>query len=195
MTAAVEIDVDLARALLARMPDDDYLRPRLEAALGRAEHVPDVFDRLRQGHPVKIGEILSTHLTPADDDLDPLVIAAEELLDQPDPLAPHPRWDYVARATKTIHEIVVSDPAYVARADALNAYVRDTFDALGISIRHEPSLYVAIVVAGLLVEMAGNGLDQGHTTPDVVATIAKVSQSFTASLLDYLPKEARPWET
>lgn len=102
-----------------------------------------------------------------------------------------PHWDYVARAVRVIEGMVRDDPAALARADAVGAYVRDTYDALGISVHDEAALYVAITTAGLLVEMAENGRKRGHTDHETVRAIANISQTFTASLIDYLPAEAR----
>lgn len=102
-----------------------------------------------------------------------------------------PRWDYVARAITTIDTMVRDDPAALARADAVGAYVRDTYDALGISVFDEAALYVAITTAGLLVEMAENGRKRGIVDHDTVRAIATISQTFTAALIDYLPAEAR----
>ena len=102
-----------------------------------------------------------------------------------------PRWDYVARAITTIESMFRDDPAALARADAVQAYVRDTYDALGISVFDEAALYVAITTAGLLVEMAENGRKRGIVDRDTVRAIATISQTFTAALIDYLPAEAR----
>ena len=104
---------------------------------------------------------------------------------------PRPRWDYVSRATGIIARMVRDDPAAIAKADALGAYVRDTFDALGLSLHDEETLYVAVTMAGLMVEMAENGREKGQVEPEVVEAVAKVAQSFTASILDFLPPEAR----
>ena len=104
---------------------------------------------------------------------------------------PRPRWDYVSKATGIIARMIHDDPAAVAKADALGAYVRDTFDALGLSLYDEETLYVAVTMAGLFVEMANNGREKGQVEPEVVEAIAKVAQSFTASILEFLPPEAR----
>lgn len=108
------------------------------------------------------------------------------------PLSPRPRWDYLARATGAIERIRNSEPRYLSRSDALAAYLRDMFDALGLSIRDEATLYVALVTASTMVELASNGIDLGHTDEATVATVARVAQSFAAALLDYLPPEVRP---
>ena len=107
------------------------------------------------------------------------------------PLEPRPQWDSVARAVTVIERIVKSHPEISAKTDALQSYVRDTFDALGLSVRHEPTLYVAITTAGLMVEMASNAHDKGLIDHETLRAIASIAQSFTASLIDYLPKEAR----
>lgn len=106
-------------------------------------------------------------------------------------LSRRPRWDYVARAVTVIDGMVRDDPAALARADAVQAYIRDTYDALGISVLDEDVLYVAITTAGLLVEMAENGRKLGHVDRETVRAIANISQTFTAALIDYLPAEAR----
>lgn len=108
------------------------------------------------------------------------------------PLEPRPDWANLRRAVVLIDRLRKTDPGTVAIGDNLGAYLRDTFDALGISVRHEPSLYVAITTAGMLVELAHNGLGKGLVDERTLEAIAHVAQSFTAALIDYLPPEARP---
>lgn len=102
-----------------------------------------------------------------------------------------PRWDYIAAAVRVIDKMVHDDPATLARTDAVQAYVRDTFDALGISVLDPDALYVAITTAGLIVEMADNGRQHGVVDASTVRAVANISQTFTAALIDYLPPEAR----
>lgn len=104
---------------------------------------------------------------------------------------PKPKWEWLARAVGIIAKTVSSDAAYIARADNLGATVRNTFDALGLSVRDDETLYVALVTAGLLVELASNGLRNGNIDRDTLEAIAGVAQSFTAALIPYLPEEAR----
>lgn len=104
---------------------------------------------------------------------------------------PQPRWEWVARAVGAIARTLESDPAFLARADHLGATVRNTFDALGLSVRDEETLYVSLVVAGMLVELSSNGYRKGIIDEDTLEAIAAVAQSFTAALIPYLPKEAR----
>lgn len=104
---------------------------------------------------------------------------------------PRPRWDYVSKATGIIARAVDADPAAIARTDALGAYVRDTWDALGLSLFDEETLYVAVTMAGLFVEMADNGRKNEQVDGNVVEAIAKIAQTFTAAVLPYLPPEAK----
>lgn len=104
---------------------------------------------------------------------------------------PRPRWEWVARAVGAIARTVDSDPSYVSKVDLLGATVRDTFDALGLSLHDEETLYVALVVSGLLVELTSNGYRRGIVDRGTLEAIAAVAQSFTAALIPYLPKEAR----
>lgn len=104
---------------------------------------------------------------------------------------PRPRWDYVSKATRIIDRIVKEDPSYIGKADALGAYVRDTWDALGLSLYDEETLYVAVTMAGLMVEMSDNGRKNGQVDAEVVEAIAKIAQTFTAAVLPYLPPEAK----
>lgn len=120
------------------------------------------------------------------------VAAADE--NEPTPVTPtvRPRWDYLARATGALREILTRDPANVAHADALGAYVRDTFDALGLSVRDEATIYVALVTASLLVECSDNGRGRGAVSTTTVREISQIAQSVGAALLPYLPPEAFP---
>ncbi len=104
---------------------------------------------------------------------------------------PRPKWEWVARAVGTIAKTVASDPAYVARVDNLGATVRDTFDALGLSLHDEETVYVAVVVAGMLVELTSNGIRNGAVDRITLEAIAAVAQSFTAALIPFMPEEAR----
>lgn len=104
---------------------------------------------------------------------------------------PRPRWDYVAKAITRIEAEFADDVGARSRVDALGAYVRDTFDGLGLSVHDADTLYVAVTTAGLLVEMANNGRAKGQVEPETVLAIANIAQSFTAALIDYLPPEAR----
>lgn len=104
----------------------------------------------------------------------------------PDP-RPKPQWANVGRATAIVRTLLHADPANVAHADALGAYIRDTFDALGLSLHDEETVYTAVTMVGLMVEMASNGAKKGNVEPSVVAGIAHIAQSVTASILDYIP--------
>lgn len=109
---------------------------------------------------------------------------------------PTSRWDAVRPAVTLIAALVSTEPGTVGTADALGAYVRDTFDALGVSVYDEDALYVALVVSGLMVEMAHNGLrtedrPDGPTSPETVGAVAHIAQSLAAALIPYMPPEAR----
>lgn len=104
---------------------------------------------------------------------------------------PRPQWENVAKAVREIARIMGDQPDAVALTDRTAAYVRDTLDALGLSVRDEGTLYVVITAAGLMVEMSHNALTKGKVTPDVVLAIAQIAQSLTAALIPYMPPEAR----
>jgi hypothetical protein len=165
VTAEVRLDVDTARTL-AR-------------ACVYAEVVPGLalaWERLRDA-------IDSAELHGELEDLTP-----------PPPRAvstPRPRWDYLRAATSTIRRTLDEDPASLAVADALGGYVRDTFDALGLSVWDEQTLYVALTTASLETEMARNGQDRGLIAAETVAAVAKIGQSLAGALLPYLPPEAK----
>lgn len=105
--------------------------------------------------------------------------------------APRPNWGYVARAVRVIEQSVKADPVALAQTDRLGAYVRDTFDALGLSVTDEPTLYVALTTSGLLVEMASNGHRRDQVDHATLEAIAAIAQTFAAALIPYLPPEAR----
>lgn len=104
---------------------------------------------------------------------------------------PGSRWDAVRPAVTLIAALVSTEPGAIGHADTLGAYVRDTFDAFGLAVTDEDATYTALVVAGLMVELAHNGLATGATTPEAVAAIAHIAQSLAAALIPHLPPEAR----
>lgn len=191
----VELDLEHARNLLRSIryaeavPGLAHSFEALRRAVDDAEH-PSVFERLRRGWDAGFekGRARARGETATIGDV------ADYFDEDPEPagIEPAPRWDYIAKAIRTIErDMIGGDVASQRDADQLQAYVRDTYDALGISIRHEPSLYVAITTASLLVELANNGRETGKVDAEVVLAIARISQSFAASLIPYLPPEAR----
>lgn len=191
----IEIELEFAKTLLRALPYADAiptLAPAHRAlydAVHDAEHEPTgALERLRrrwdegfaEGRARARGETIGDVAPYLDEDPEPAGVE------------PVPRWDYVAKAIRIIErEMIGGDVAAQRDADQLQAYVRDTYDALGISIRHEPSLYVAVTTASLLVELAKNGEETGKVEESTVLAIARISQSFAASLIPYLPPEAR----
>lgn len=189
----VELDLADARNLLRGLRYADAIPglahsfEALRRAVDDAEN-PSIFDRLRRGwdEGFERGRARARGETIGD--------VSDYLDEEPEPggIEPVPHWEYVAQAIRIIEgQYLKGDVGAQRDADQLQAYVRDTFDALGISIRHEPSLYVAMTTASLLVELANNGLEKGIVDPATVLAIAQVSQSFAASLIPYLPPEAR----
>lgn len=153
-------------------------------------------DRLAQTRPKsrkarRLREFIDGHVARVRIIDEELLGLDEALRPTPKPYVIVPDWRNVKRATDVIARRVHLDPGSLAAADLMKAYVRDTFDALGLRISDHETLYVALVTSGLLVEMAHNGLRKGQTDEQTVATMALVAQSFAAALLDYLPPEAR----
>ena len=194
MSEKVELELEHARNLLRGLryaeavPGLAHSFEHLRRAVDDVEN-PSIFERLRRGWDEGFergrararGETIGDVAPYFDEETIP---GADE--------EPSPRWDYLAKAIRTIErDMIGGDVASQRDADQLQAYVRDTYDALGISIRHEPSLYVAITTASLLVELANNGRETGKVDEEVVLAIARISQSFAASLIPYLPPEAR----
>lgn len=102
-----------------------------------------------------------------------------------------PRWDYVARAIPHLDAIVKSEPLYVGRVDRIGARIRDQYDALGLQVTDEDVLYVTLVVLGMVVELASDGVQNGSATPTALRNLAAVTQTYAAALIPYLPAEAR----
>lgn len=194
MKKTIELPLEFAKTLLRALPYADAiptLAPAHRAlfdAVHDAEETGSALDRLRrrwdegfaEGRARAQGETIGDVAPYLDEDPEPAGVE------------PVPRWDYVAKAIRIIErDLIGGDVAAQRDADQLQAYVRDTFDALGISIRHEPSLYVAITTASLLVELSNNGREKGLVDEATVLAVARIAQSFTASLIPYLPPEAR----
>lgn len=102
-----------------------------------------------------------------------------------------PRWDYVARAIPLLDEVVKSEPLYVGRVDRIGARIRDQYDELGLQVTDEDVLYVTLVVLGMVVELASDGVRNGSATPAALRNLAAVTQTYAAALIPYLPAEAR----
>lgn len=104
---------------------------------------------------------------------------------------PHPRWEWVAKAIRVIDKSVrESEPMNIARLDRLGATIRDTFDALGLSLTDEETLYVVLVTLGEMVELGSNAVQRGQLDHATLEKIAAITQAFTAALLPYMPAEA-----
>lgn len=190
----IEIRLEFAKTLLRALPYADAIptlapahRALYDAVHDAEEEPKTVFERIRRGwdEGFEKGRARARGETIGD--------VAPYLDEDPEPagVEPVPRWDYVGKAIRIIRDdLIGGDVAAQRDADQLQAYVRDTFDALGISIRHEPSLYVAITTASLLVELSNNGREKGLVDDATVLAVARIAQSFTASLIPYLPPEA-----
>lgn len=175
----VSLPADLLEALADHVtvakPDEV---PTVAAAVAYAKMVlgrhkrRELFDRLRGGEHVSLEDLVDG----TDDHGDRL---------------PVPRWDYVFRATTLLERTVVDDPGNLALADALGAYVRERFDALGLSMRNPETIYVVVVTAALLVELADNGRTNEQVDAETVRAIASISQALTVALLPYMPEEIR----
>lgn len=107
------------------------------------------------------------------------------------PLEPVPDWPAVARIVPSLEAALAADDRLVAEVDQARAYLRDTLDGLGISVRDEPSVYVVLATAGVFVEMAKNAVRNGLYGPEYVHGIAELARTISLSLLEYLPPEAR----
>lgn len=108
------------------------------------------------------------------------------------PLDPVPQWDRVAQIVQPLTDALAADDRLVGEVDQLRAYVRDTLDEFGISVRHEPSVYVVLSAVGLVVEMAKNSTANGITDKAFLASTAELARTVSLALLEYLPDEARP---
>lgn len=108
------------------------------------------------------------------------------------PLEPDPQWERVANIVQPLTDALAADDRLVAEVDQLRAYVRDTLDELGISVRHEPSVYIVLSTVGLVVEMAKNSVRNGITDQAFLHSIAELARTVSLALLEYLPEEARP---
>lgn len=102
-----------------------------------------------------------------------------------------PRWDYVARAVPHLDAIVKSEPFYVGRVDRIQARIRDQYDGLGLEVTDEHVLYCTFVVLGMVVELAGDGVRSGMVSDVTLRNLAAVTQTYAASLIPYLPAEAK----
>lgn len=102
------------------------------------------------------------------------------------------KWDAVKPAVGPLLKMLADRPDALHRADTVQSYARDVFDRLGLTLRHEETLFVALVTATLMVELAANAHEREQVTDEALGTIAHVVQSFALSVLPYLPPEARP---
>jgi len=101
-------------------------------------------------------------------------------------------WHYAAPVLKTVDDKYRMASGGRAALDRFQAYVRDQFDTVGVSVHDEHALYVAITTAGLLAHLADNARSNGGLTIDAAHCVRSIAEMFTASLIDYLPDEVRP---
>lgn len=101
------------------------------------------------------------------------------------------RWDLVRRAVGPLLELL-EEPANLARADVVQAYARDTFDSFGLVLADPETLFVALTMAGFVVELANNAHENEGLSDLELETVARIAQSFALAVLPYLPPEARP---
>lgn len=119
-------------------------------------------------------------------------LAGGELLGVgPGPDDPSSRWDSFRKAARMLTDLRDQNAGNVSRADVVQSYARDVFDGFGLTLRDDDVLFAAIVTATLLVQLATNAHEREQITPEAVAAIAHVAQSFAIAVLDYLPPEAR----
>lgn len=82
-------------------------------------------------------------------------------------------------------------PAMTAVLDGNQAFLRDAYDELGLEITDERTLYVSIVAQSLAAEMLTNAIRGGVASIQSLRDLAVVTQTFVASVYDYLPAEAK----
>lgn len=187
-TGALLVDVVKARERLFRAlggDEDEIDVPRLSALVDVAEARLEKLRRLE----ALLGELGAP-------DLEHLVeehraATAELARLRSTARAISPRWEYVARAIPHLEEIVKSEPFYVGRVDRIGARIRDQYDGLGLSISDEHVLYVSLVVLGMVVELAGDGVRSEMVSPVTLRNLAAVTQTYAAALIPYLPEEAK----
>lgn len=102
------------------------------------------------------------------------------------------RWAAVAPAIWSLTQVANADPLTTHHADNLGAYTRDVLHNFGLSVTDEDTLFVVLVTASLLVQMAHNGYHVGDVPAEVLAGVAHIAQSLTIALIPFLPPEAKP---
>lgn len=187
-TGRLLVDVVRARERLFRAlggDEDEIDVPSLDALLDVAEARLEKLRSL-ETDPGSLGSVDVEHL------LEEHRAATEELRRlRSSARAISPRWEYVARAIPHLEEIVKSEPFYVGRVDRIGARIRDQYDGLGLSISDEDVLYVTLVVLGMVVELAGDGVRSEMVSPVTLRNLAAVTQTYAAALIPYLPPEAK----
>ena len=102
------------------------------------------------------------------------------------------QWEQGATSLKTIARNVAPTIASAAAIDIIGAHLRETFIANELSIDDEETLYVAVVVCGIIVNMATRSFAQGAIPREGVETVGVIAATFVAALSPHFPPEARP---
>jgi hypothetical protein len=105
---------------------------------------------------------------------------------------PRPEWPRLRQSVADI-EATIGEDNFATRAqiDRNGAWLRDVFDSQGLSIAHPDTLYVAIVAQTVLVEMSHNSIGRIPYAEPLQYHVAMLARTFIASVMDYLPAEAK----
>ena len=102
------------------------------------------------------------------------------------------QWGRGASSLKTIAMAAAPTIANAAAIDIIGAHLRETFIGNELSIDDEETLYVAVVVCGIIVNMATRSFAQGTIPREGVETVGVIAATFVAALSPHFPPEARP---
>lgn len=107
-------------------------------------------------------------------------------------MAVEPDWSVIRDGLVAVeaHVARLGVPA-LARADQLRAFARDFFDAVGLDVTDEETVYVALVTASLMVEFADRAHRRGQAAPAHLHGVSAMARTLAAILAPYVPPEAR----
>lgn len=100
-------------------------------------------------------------------------------------------WPAVRPFVEWCESLLSEDPEIGAAIDQVGAWVRDSFDELGVIIADEGFVFDALAVLGLMAEIARRREDNRSLRAAEARSILSCASLLGCVLLEHVPAEAR----
>lgn len=108
------------------------------------------------------------------------------------PAGPRPPWHLTRKAFGYLSALVAGRGMRGRHElDQLQGTIRDALDEVGVNLHDEWAVYHGLVWAGMVVELARNGLDNEAIPRPVYDAIAEIVTTIGAALMEYAPEDVR----